>query len=220
MLDPIADKLIVGAALMMLVHDNTINGWSIWAAIVILCREILVSGLREFLAELNVKVHVTQLAKWKTAMQMVALAVLLAGPAADKIVPGITASGLVFSVDRGAPYALDRLRLSEGGDPSRHGAVKRRDPEHAAPSGRLRAAVKLRYFAWVREKTGRAEEEIVAARRRRDRGSSSSAGSSRADPSSRRPSAARRRARRRRPDPTSSPRRALPARARSPSSRP
>src|SRR3990172_3972198 len=73
MLDPIADKLIVGAALIMLVHDDTIDGWSIWAAVVILCREILVSGLREFLAELNVKVHVTQLAKWKTAMQMVAL---------------------------------------------------------------------------------------------------------------------------------------------------
>jgi CDP-diacylglycerol--glycerol-3-phosphate 3-phosphatidyltransferase/cardiolipin synthase len=96
MLDPIADKLIVGTALLMLVHDNTINGWSIWAAVVILCREILVSGLREFLAELNVKVHVTQLAKWKTAMQMVALAVLLAGPAADKIVPNITLSGLAF----------------------------------------------------------------------------------------------------------------------------
>jgi CDP-diacylglycerol--glycerol-3-phosphate 3-phosphatidyltransferase/cardiolipin synthase len=96
MLDPIADKLIVGTALLMLVHDNTITGWSIWAAVVILCREILVSGLREFLAELNVKVHVTQLAKWKTAMQMVALAVLLAGPAADKIVPNITLSGLAF----------------------------------------------------------------------------------------------------------------------------
>lgn len=96
MLDPIADKLIVGTALLMLVHDNTITGWSIWAAVVILCREILVSGLREFLAELNVKVHVTQLAKWKTAMQMVALAVLLAGPAADKVVPNITLSGLAF----------------------------------------------------------------------------------------------------------------------------
>ena len=60
MLDPIADKLLVGAVLMMLVHDNTITGWSIWAAIIILVREILVSGLREFLAELNVKVHVTQ----------------------------------------------------------------------------------------------------------------------------------------------------------------
>jgi CDP-diacylglycerol--glycerol-3-phosphate 3-phosphatidyltransferase/cardiolipin synthase len=96
MLDPIADKLIVGTALLMLVHDNTIQGLSIWAAVIILCREILVSGLREFLAELNVKVHVTELAKWKTTVQMVALAVLLAGPAADKLSPGITLTGLVF----------------------------------------------------------------------------------------------------------------------------
>ena len=77
MLDPIADKLIVGAALIMLVHDRTIDGVSMWAALVVLCREILVSGLREFLAELNVKVHVTALAKWKTAVQMVALACLI-----------------------------------------------------------------------------------------------------------------------------------------------
>jgi CDP-diacylglycerol--glycerol-3-phosphate 3-phosphatidyltransferase/cardiolipin synthase len=96
MLDPIADKLIVGAALMMLVYNRTLEGWSIWAAVIILCREILVSGLREFLAELNVKVHVTQMAKWKTTVQMVALAVLLAGPAADKIVPGITDMGLAL----------------------------------------------------------------------------------------------------------------------------
>ncbi len=96
MLDPIADKLIVGATLLMLVHDNTISGWSIWAAVVILCREILVSGLREFLAELNVQVHVTQLAKYKTTLQMMALAFLLAGPAADKYLPGVTATGLVL----------------------------------------------------------------------------------------------------------------------------
>lgn len=94
MLDPIADKLIVGAALIMLVHDRTIDGISIWAAIIILCREILVSGLREFLAELKVTVHVTALAKWKTAAQMVALAVLIAGPAGDRIVPGITMAGI------------------------------------------------------------------------------------------------------------------------------
>ena len=93
MLDPIADKLIVGAALIMLVHDRTIDGWSIWAAIVIMCREILVSGLREFLAELNVKVHVTALAKWKTAVQMVALAFLIAGPAGDQVVPGTSTAG-------------------------------------------------------------------------------------------------------------------------------
>ncbi len=61
MLDPIADKLLVGATLLMLTHDNTIDGVQVWAAVIILCREILVSGLREFLAELNVKVHVTQL---------------------------------------------------------------------------------------------------------------------------------------------------------------
>jgi cardiolipin synthase len=94
MLDPIADKLIVGAALIMLVHDRTIDGWSIWAAIVIMCREILVSGLREFLAELNVKVHVTALAKWKTAAQMVALALLIAGSAGDRVLPGVTTAGI------------------------------------------------------------------------------------------------------------------------------
>jgi CDP-diacylglycerol--glycerol-3-phosphate 3-phosphatidyltransferase/cardiolipin synthase len=81
MLDPIADKLLVGAALIMLVHDRTIDGYSLWAAVIVLCREILVSGLREFLAGLNVTVRVTRLAKWKTAVQMVALAVLLIAPA-------------------------------------------------------------------------------------------------------------------------------------------
>ncbi len=96
MLDPIADKLIVGAVLMMLVFDGTLSGMAIFAAIIILCREILVSGLREFLAELNVKIRVSRLAKWKTALQMVALGVLLAGPAAEKIVPGITMVGLAL----------------------------------------------------------------------------------------------------------------------------
>ena len=84
MLDPIADKLLVGAVLIMLVHDRTIDGPSIFAAVIIMCREMLVSGLREFLAELNVKVLVTWLAKWKTGVQMVALAVLLVGPALAK----------------------------------------------------------------------------------------------------------------------------------------
>jgi CDP-diacylglycerol--glycerol-3-phosphate 3-phosphatidyltransferase/cardiolipin synthase len=94
MLDPIADKLLVGTALLMLVHDNTITGPHIWAAVIILCREILVSGLREFLAELNVKVHVTQTAKWKTTLQMIALGTLLVGPAGDQVVSGLTAAGL------------------------------------------------------------------------------------------------------------------------------
>ena len=95
-LDPIADKLLVGATLLMLTHDNTIDRMHVAAAVIILCREILVSGLREFLAELNVKVHVTQLAKWKTTMQMVALGVLLAGPAGDRIMPGVTWTGLAM----------------------------------------------------------------------------------------------------------------------------
>ena len=96
MLDPIADKLLVGTTLLMLTHFNTIYGWHVWAAVIILCREILVSGLREYLAELNVKIHVTQLAKWKTTLQMIALGVLLAGPAGDKLLPVVTASGLAL----------------------------------------------------------------------------------------------------------------------------
>ncbi|MCB8836602.1 CDP-diacylglycerol--glycerol-3-phosphate 3-phosphatidyltransferase [Aurantimonas sp. VKM B-3413] len=96
MLDPIADKLLVAAALLLLAADGTIAGWSLWAAIVILCREILVSGLREYLAELKVSVPVTRLAKWKTTMQMIAIGFLLLGPAGDKIVPGVTIAGILL----------------------------------------------------------------------------------------------------------------------------
>jgi cardiolipin synthase len=78
-LDPIADKLLVAAALLMMVGFGQIEGLTILAALVILCREILVSGLREFLAGLNVGVPVSQLAKWKTTIQMVAIALLLLG---------------------------------------------------------------------------------------------------------------------------------------------
>jgi cardiolipin synthase len=96
MLDPIADKLLVGASLFMLAADDTIRGWSLWAAIVILCREILVSGLREYLAELRVSVPVSRLAKWKTTLQLVAVGFLLAGPAGDQIIPGTTWTGLLL----------------------------------------------------------------------------------------------------------------------------
>ena len=94
MLDPIADKLLVSAVLMILVADGTIKSWSIWAAIVILCREILVSGLREFLAELKVSVPVSKVAKWKTTMQMIALGFLIAGRAGEVVLPGTTRIGL------------------------------------------------------------------------------------------------------------------------------
>jgi cardiolipin synthase len=94
MLDPIADKLLVASCLLMLAANDTIKGWSLWAAIVILCREILVSGLREYLAELNVRVQVTWLAKWKTTLQLIAIGFLILGDAGDAIVPVVTPTGL------------------------------------------------------------------------------------------------------------------------------
>lgn len=96
MLDPIADKLLVAATLLVLVNDRTITGWSLWAAIVIMCREILVSGLREFLAELNVSVPVTKVAKYKTTLQLVALGFLIAGPAGDRVIPDTSMIGLLL----------------------------------------------------------------------------------------------------------------------------
>lgn len=80
-LDPIADKLLVAAILMMLVATSRMSDLTVLPAIVILCREIAVSGLREFLAELNVGVPVSRLAKWKTAIQLVAIGFLLVGDA-------------------------------------------------------------------------------------------------------------------------------------------
>ena len=96
MLDPIADKLLVSSILLLLAADGTIAGWTIWAAIIILCREILVSGLREYLAELKVSVPVTWIAKWKTTVQMIAIGFLLAGPAGDRVVPYVTETGLTL----------------------------------------------------------------------------------------------------------------------------
>jgi len=96
MLDPIADKLLVAALLLMLVYTGQIEGWTLWAAIVILCREILVSGLREFLADLKVSVPVSKVAKWKTTAQLFALGFLIAGPAGDKVLPGNTMIGVVL----------------------------------------------------------------------------------------------------------------------------
>ncbi|KQV43373.1 MULTISPECIES: CDP-diacylglycerol--glycerol-3-phosphate 3-phosphatidyltransferase [unclassified Rhizobium] len=96
MLDPIADKLLVASVLLLVAADGTIAGWSIWAAIIILCREILVSGLREYLAALKVSVPVTRIAKWKTTLQMFAIAFLLAGPAGDKVLPYTTEMGILL----------------------------------------------------------------------------------------------------------------------------
>ncbi len=86
-LDPIADKLLIATTLMMMVAFGQIAGLAIVPAVVILCREILVSGLREYLAGIDVGLPVSWLARWKTAIQMIALGFLIIGDAAHPPVP-------------------------------------------------------------------------------------------------------------------------------------
>ncbi|AKK20307.1 CDP-diacylglycerol--glycerol-3-phosphate 3-phosphatidyltransferase [Candidatus Liberibacter africanus] len=96
MLDPIADKLLISSVLLLMTADGTINSYSTWAAITILCREILVSGLREYLAELQVSVPVTRIARIKTAIQMISIGFLLTGPACKDWIPYITETGTIL----------------------------------------------------------------------------------------------------------------------------
>ena len=98
LLDPIADKIIVAAALILLVMEGTIRNYEVIAAIIILTREILISGLREFLAKGSIKLPVSSLAKGKiklpvsnlaklkTVLQMVSIALLLSGDTGNKII--------------------------------------------------------------------------------------------------------------------------------------
>ena len=86
LLDPIADKIIVAAALILLVMDGTIRNYEVIAAIIILTREILISGLREFLAKGKIKLPVSNLSKLKTVLQMVSIALLLSGDTGNKII--------------------------------------------------------------------------------------------------------------------------------------
>ena len=86
LLDPIADKIIIATALILLVMDGTIRHYEVIAAIIILTREILISGLREFLAKGKIKLPVSNLAKLKTVLQMVAIALLLSGETGNKII--------------------------------------------------------------------------------------------------------------------------------------
>ena len=85
LLDPIADKILVAAALILLVMNGTIKNYEVIAAIIILTREILISGLREFLAKLSIKMPVSSLAKLKTFIQMLSIAILLTGESGNKI---------------------------------------------------------------------------------------------------------------------------------------
>ena len=96
MLDPIADKLLVSVCLLVLTYHGTVGGFSLWAAVIILMREIFVSGLREFLADLKVSVPVSRLAKWKTTLQLIAIGILLLGPTGDKLIDGISELGIAM----------------------------------------------------------------------------------------------------------------------------
>jgi cardiolipin synthase (CMP-forming) len=95
LLDPIADKLLVSTTLFLLAAFDRIGGLTLLPAILILCREILVSGLREFLAGIEVRVPVSTLAKWKTTIQMIAIGFLIVGDAGDAIVPYTVEIGIV-----------------------------------------------------------------------------------------------------------------------------
>ena len=86
LLDPIADKIIVSTALILLVMNETIQNYEVIAAIIILTREILISGLREFLADVQIKIPVSSLAKVKTFIQMFSIAILLTGETGNKII--------------------------------------------------------------------------------------------------------------------------------------
>jgi cardiolipin synthase len=123
MLDPIADKLLVSSCLLMLAFDDTIKGWTVLAAIVILCREILVSGLREYLAELRVSLPVTKLAKWKTTVQLVAIGFLLAGAAGDEVMSAILArkTAIITEIGIGLLWLSALVTLYTGWDYFRAG---------------------------------------------------------------------------------------------------
>ena len=86
LLDPIADKILVAAALILLVMNGTIKNYEVIAAIIILTREILISGLREFLAKGQITMQVTSLSKLKTFIQMLSIAILLTGESGNKII--------------------------------------------------------------------------------------------------------------------------------------
>jgi cardiolipin synthase len=125
MLDPIADKLLVAVALVMLIYAHDLSIPSLLAAIVILCREILVSGLREYLGGLSVSMPVSKLAKWKTAVQMIAIGFLLAGEPAEQILPGtmmVGAAGLwlaaLLTLYTGYDYFRAGLRHMQTASPT------------------------------------------------------------------------------------------------------
>lgn len=136
-LDPIADKLLVSAVLVMVVAADRLTGLSVLPAVIILLREVLVSGLREYLATLNVGVPVTRMAKWKTGIQMFALGFLIVGEYGPQGWPvlaigeiGIWAAGALTFVT-GLDYSIVGFRHMLEDEKS----IKRRREERRAAPG-------------------------------------------------------------------------------------
>ncbi|HTT84798.1 MAG TPA: CDP-diacylglycerol--glycerol-3-phosphate 3-phosphatidyltransferase [Rhizomicrobium sp.] len=133
MLDPIADKILVGIALMMLVARHVLAGLELIPALVILAREILVSGLREFLATVSVSVPVTRIAKFKTVLQMISIGAMILGPSAEKVWPraidfayALLWTAAALTVYTGLAYfraGLEHLRSVQAAPQSRRGEM-------------------------------------------------------------------------------------------------
>jgi cardiolipin synthase len=128
-LDPVADKLLVASALLMMVGFGQIDGLAILPAVIILCREILVSGLREYLAGVSVGLPVSKLAKWKTTIQMVAIGILIVGDAAH---PTLSETIPVREIGEAGLWAAAIITLITGYDYIRSG-LRHMDTPPAAP---------------------------------------------------------------------------------------
>jgi cardiolipin synthase (CMP-forming) len=127
-LDPIADKLLVSATLFMLTAFSRLPAEAILPALVILCREILVSGLREYLAGVRVGLPVSRLARWKTTIQMVAIGFLIVGDAGPRIVP-------VTFIGEGLLWLAALLTLVTGYDYLHAGFAHMTQPPRRQPVG-------------------------------------------------------------------------------------
>lgn len=147
--DPIADKLLVASVLLVLVGIDRIGAVTVLPAAVILCREILVSGLREFLAEVRVSVPVTTLAKWKTGLQMFSLGFLLVGPVGPDFGPLSTTdvgvyllwAAALLTLVTGADYLIAGIRQIarvDGAAPAQDEKPSATDAQKPAENGDLR----------------------------------------------------------------------------------
>lgn len=139
--DPIADKLLVAATILLLVATARIQGYTVLPALVILCREILVSGLREFLTEIRARLPVSRLAKVKTGVQMFSLGFLIIGDAMPTawLMPGLIGEVLLwiaalFTLVTGYDYLAEGLRHIDGAPPQaeRPAAAARSEPSGSA----------------------------------------------------------------------------------------